>query len=356
MSPSPNHDDPRDAHLLAALRHAPDRDVVPPAPLSAAILGHARQAVQVPKARAVGLDALRAVLDRLWQPAPMAAFGTLAMATLIGVMWGGHDVPDATPGLRPTPAAATPPPTRTEKSTAATRTEAAPTRDDASAAVPAAAAKSSVPAAPVARPKPADARARQDAARERQVRRDAADSAGAVATAPMAAAPAPAMPAPAAVAEAPPPREVRGGALGDAVPAPARARSEMAAPSMGAAAQGASPLARVSAEIDAAAAIEPARVRWRVTAQRVVVHDAAQQAWWSTLARATEGRWQAAAPASAAGGGETAPLTLLIDGATRGSLGFEPQAVLWRDADGAVWRAPATPAQRRAWQEAVARW
>ena len=100
MNPQPPDDDPRDAHLLAALRHAPDRDVVPPAQLTAAILGQARRAVRRRGARA-WRDGMRAALERLWQPAPMAAFGTLALATLIGVMWRDQEWPDATPSLRP---------------------------------------------------------------------------------------------------------------------------------------------------------------------------------------------------------------------------------------------------------------
>ena len=122
MSQPPADDDLRDAHLLAALRHAPDRDVTPPAHVSAAILGHARQAVrQAPKAHPPAWPgSLRAVFDRLWQPAPMAAFGTLAMATLIGVLWGGQDAPDATPSLRSVPAAAAPPPASAAASIAVT--------------------------------------------------------------------------------------------------------------------------------------------------------------------------------------------------------------------------------------------
>ena len=44
---APRHagDEPRDAHLLAALRHAPDHDVAPAAELSARIQAQARQAV-----------------------------------------------------------------------------------------------------------------------------------------------------------------------------------------------------------------------------------------------------------------------------------------------------------------------
>ena len=62
-----------------------------------------------------------------------------------------------------------------------------------------------------------------------------------------------------------------------------------------------------------------------------------------------------AAPGSASGA-ESEPITLLINGAPRGSLSFEPQAVVWRDANGAAWRAAIAAETLRGWQEALARW
>jgi hypothetical protein len=73
------------------------------------------------------------------------------------------------------------------------------------------------------------------------------------------------------------------------------------------------------------------------------------------LNRATQQRWQLVATALAAPADE-APLSLLIDAAPRGSLSFTPQAVLWRDAQGLVWRAAIAPSLLREWQEALARW
>lgn len=89
MNQIPAGDEARGAHLLAALQHAPDRDVVPPAALSAAILRRAQAAAQPPRVR------WWVALDRLWRPAPMAAFGAVAMATLIGILWSGQDPPEA---------------------------------------------------------------------------------------------------------------------------------------------------------------------------------------------------------------------------------------------------------------------
>ncbi len=318
MSQPPADDDLRDAHLLAAPRHAPDRDVTPPAHVSAVILGHARQAVRAPKAHAPAWPgSLRAVFERLWQPAPMAAFGTLAMATLIGVLWGGQDAPDATPSLRSVPAAAAPPPASAAASIAVTPVVPEPAQTDAKGVTAAPTSKATVAPPPV-----------------------------------------PATPAPAttAAAEVPPPREALGKSPADATPAAASARSEAPPPAIGAVARAAAaPLASVSAEIDAAANSEPARVRWRVAAQRVVAHDAAQRDWWSTLVRSTQERWQPAA-LGAATGAEAPPLTLLIDGATRGQISFEPQAVVWRDANGTAWRAPMAAEALRGLQEATAGW
>jgi hypothetical protein len=112
-----------------------------------------------------------------------------------------------------------------------------------------------------------------------------------------------------------------------------------------------SPLAAANQEIESALAGDASRLRWRLAAQRLVGHGDAQRDWWQAVAAATEGRWQATSP-----GADSASVTLLIDGAPRGSLRFEAQALLWRDANGAAWRAPLAPDALRALQEPVARW
>lgn len=357
-------DDPRDAHLVAALRHAPDRDVAPPAQLSAAILGQAQQALRGRRPAPPG--GWRAVWERLWQPAPMAAFGTLAMATLIGVMWSTQEIPEATPSLRPEAVAVAPAAPLAEAAPAASAVPAPPPASrgaDRDAAERSAAARKAAerdPPAPAsirrsakADPPSAVAGRSVDAAAAQPEARQAA----AVGKAAEAAAMAP--PAPLARQAAPPEPEVRRDAfaksMADAAPAAtARARSEMAAPALGAARPLiASPLA--AADITAAMAGDAARVRWRVSPERSVAHGAAQRDFWSGLNRATQARWQLVATALAAPADE-APLSLLIDAAPRGSLSFTPQAVLWRDAQGLVWRATAEPSQLREWQEALARW
>ena len=353
-------DDPRDAHLVAALRHAPDRDVVPPAQLSAAILGQAQQALR--GRRPAPSSSWRAVWERLWQPAPMAAFGTLAMATLIGVMWSTQEIPEATPSLRPEAVAVAPAAPLAEAAPAASAVPApapAPRGADRDAAERDPPAPASIRRSAKADPPSAVAGRSVDAAAAQPEARQAAAVGKAAEAAAMAPPAAPPMPAPVARQAAPPEPEVRRDAfaksMADAAPAAARARNEMAAAPTPAAARPAiaSPLA--AADIAAAMAGDAARVRWRVSPERSVVHGTAQRDFWSGLNLATQARWQLVATALAAPADE-APLSLLIDAAPRGSLSFTPQAVLWRDAQGLVWRAPAEPSQLREWQEALARW
>ncbi|MDP1691661.1 MAG: hypothetical protein Q8L49_06880 [Burkholderiaceae bacterium] len=376
-----SQEETHDAHLLAALRHAPDRDVAPPAQLSAAILGQARQAVRAQ--RHAQPSRWHALWASLWQPAPMAAFGTIALATLIGVIWQGQDVPEAAPSLRPQVVAAAPtqstavpisapaaPPVRPapaapavppalDSPTVLSPSKEGPAAQAAPATLPelakgriapdrkglpsASSGRAEIQAQPdraveraAAAEKSAPRAAQQAAPREPETRRDALAKSSMA----DAAVPAPAPERAAAGAPAPAPA---------AAPVVARARSEMPAVSLGAAlAPPASPLAQASAEIDAAS-----DVRWRARPERLFAHDAAQRAWWLALDRATQGRWQLVATALAA---PTADMTLLIDGQVRGSLSFAPQAVLWRDANGLIWRAPVAPETLREWQDALARW
>ena len=241
MTQSPiSDDDPRDAHLLTALRHAPDRDFTPPPQLSAAILEHAQRALQTRRARAPRWQAAWA---RLWQPAPMAAFGTLAMATLIGVLWDGQEIPDATPSLKSVPAA-TPAPAPVPAHAPAPAGEApersvaapleAPTAAERatrplSTPKPRPLTRAADPPAPVPAPSPqppppAPARERQLVAQEPEAGRDAA-------AAPIQAPVATPVPGVATTPVAPMPRDARAKAPADARPAPAaaRARSEMTA-------------------------------------------------------------------------------------------------------------------------------
>lgn len=351
--PMPPEADARDAHLLTALRHAPDRDLVPPLPLSASILDQARRAVGTPAIRAACEGGRwRERWSWLWQPAPMAAFGTLAMATLIGVLWGGRELPDATPERGAGRVATAP----TVQAPAAVAADVAAPAGAAPVAEPEAAAEKSIE------------RGQAEAPRVRRVPKETLRAAAATPAAPEARAAvttgqlaeAPANVAPPAPSRAPPPDAVarRDGlakASADAAPsqamaaAPARARSEQAA--LGAAAPAlSSQLAQGEVEPAMALPSDLARVRWRVAAGRVVRHDTAQADWWSELVRATHGRWRRVTAADATA------VALLIDGAPWGSLGFEPLGLVWRDATGLAWRAPASADELRAWQEALGRW
>jgi hypothetical protein len=395
-----NDDDSRDAHLLAALRHAPDRDLAPPEQLSAAILGQARQAVRAQQRPQP--SRWQALWARLWQPAPMAAFGALAMATLIGVMWQGQEVPEAAPSLRPEgvatapgPAPAAPEAVRAEPAVPIVPSlsrEALPSTGSGQSEIQAQgerALKAEVPAqkttpplaqrraptaAPITRPAPGSPtvpspsnegpiatdssglgqtrpeRIAENAPRAKkaappaaiQEREDRRDALAKSSMADAAAAPSPV----AAPALAQPPT-----APAAAAPAGARARNEMPAMALGAAQPTtAAPLAAASGEIDAASS-----VRWRVAPDRLLAHGTAQRSWWSALDRATQGRWQLVATALAAPA-DGASLVLLIDDRPRGSLSFAPQAVLWRDANGLIWRAAVAADTLREWQEAIAGW
>jgi hypothetical protein len=115
MTP-PRDDLPRDAHLQAALRHAPDREVAPNAALSETIRQQARlAAAKRPSAPTGAGHGLAGGIDRWfgWMARPVAAgaLGTLLIAGFVGLMWRGGPPPEAVPGAdgpiaaEPTPAA-----------------------------------------------------------------------------------------------------------------------------------------------------------------------------------------------------------------------------------------------------------
>jgi hypothetical protein len=83
---STRDDDPRDAHLLAALRHAPDHDGGPPEALSAQIRARARQALPPPTA-AAGPGLFERWFGWMSRPVAAGAFGTLLIAGFVGLMW-----------------------------------------------------------------------------------------------------------------------------------------------------------------------------------------------------------------------------------------------------------------------------
>ena len=116
-------DDPRDAYLQQALRHAPDADVAPPPALTEAIRREARAAAPAavspaalpqrrgtPPSGRAWVAALEAVWDWLVQPRIATGFASLMVATLAGVMWWGEPIDPALEERRQAPAAPAPDP------------------------------------------------------------------------------------------------------------------------------------------------------------------------------------------------------------------------------------------------------
>lgn len=112
-------DEARDAHLSAALRHAPDADQRPPGHLSARILAAAHRAAAEPRlwAQMPAQMPARAAPPRRrwWAPAGLGASGALAsvlLAGVIGLLWNdGPPGPgiDEAPSNGSTPAPLAPP-------------------------------------------------------------------------------------------------------------------------------------------------------------------------------------------------------------------------------------------------------
>lgn len=130
--------------------------------------------------------------------------------------------------------------------------------------------------------------------------------------------------------------------MADAAPAAPAARTRSAA----------SPPGTLTVELDAAARSDAARVAWRVAAGQSIAHGPPQREWWAALVRATQGAWQR----DGARATDSPRVVLLIDGVPRGSLVFEPDHVVWREAGGQAWRAPVAADTLREWREAMARW
>ena len=342
----PGDDDARDAHLVAALRHAPDRDLAPPDALSQRILAQARAHAQGSTRRAepsragVWQRALDALFGRLQLA---AAFGTVAVATLVGVMWStrepAQEPPQARAPVAPPADIATPPaaPDVVPSLQGATERTNPPRRE--AAARPAPAAPSVLADAPTGRAKSVESRAEVAAQRSRlgQAAPSRAESTAAV-----------------PVQERSADAAAGGNAVGAVVPRPSpAAAAEARRDSLGAAAPAAlkaaappiDPLARMDALLGAGAPL------WQV-AGRSVPHGPVQGAWWAMVSNATRGRWQRD---EADGAAVATWLTM--------SSGAAPSVVLWIDGPslrlrlGAEqWKAALPEATLQEWQAAVARW
>lgn len=362
-----DHDDPHDAHLLAALRHAPDRDALPPAKVSARILAAARAAVR--SADATRPHWWQRLGAWLTQPQVAAAFGTLAVASLVGVMWSTREPP--LPELTPTSPSADRADERSIAAAPATSmpAEAAAPQPQANgvAAAPAAGSEPRDKVAAAPRPRPVG---KDSVVRPQQRSRAEVESAAAPeAAAPAAATPTAPPPAPFPAA-APPPAAAPAPQAADAAPPGAAAERRSAnegdlqglARQQGAAASRAASAAtlgmalaakvRVADPLAAVDATLAAGARWQgagLAGGRP--HGDAQRAFWVSVKVATQGRWEAVSPQA-----PSAPWLVLEQGARNAILWTANDDALYITVQGQSWRAAVDAARVADWQAQVARW
>jgi hypothetical protein len=105
--------------------------------------------------------------------------------------------------------------------------------------------------------------------------------------------------------------------------------------------------------LDALLKAAPTGLRWR-SADGEHAHGQAQQAWWAALFAATAGHWQPAAEVRAEPPAASW-LTLRAGDRELAWLSIDGDMLLLTQG-GATWRTPISQAQRRQWQETVARW
>lgn len=314
----------RDAHLLAALRHAPDHDAAPPAALSARILEQARQAEQPPRPAPLRDSGL---FERWfgWTARPLAAgaFGLVLIAGFVGLMWREGPPPEALSGDPPVaPAATAVPPAPAPTAASAAPAPAAEPITESALREQAGAAKTAAPRAvapaPPTRRNTASAERRAEAVADSVARpvEQAAPAAPAAQAAPERLS-APALPPPSvagAVAEPP--------AVTPRAPAPAAAPMSTAARK-----------AAVQAGEQSAAAFDP------LTPPLLALTGAQDRFWRErllALRRQLAGPWQAA-DALPPGAGEE---VVDADGRILGRLQVTAAQLTWQGSDGQAWRAP----------------
>lgn len=100
MNPVPSDDTAHDAHLAAALRHAPDADVSAPPALGAALRQSARQAVAAGKPRPKATPFWQAWWQRPLSLGASGAFATLLIGCVTLWIWRG-EVPPPVVDMRP---------------------------------------------------------------------------------------------------------------------------------------------------------------------------------------------------------------------------------------------------------------
>jgi len=360
-----------DAHLRAALAHAPDRDTGPPAHLSARIRAEALRATTSPP-RPGWRQRLLSSLDLLQRPAIGAAFASLVLGTAIVLIWRDADVPQVMQpnALKEPPAAAmrdhAPPAPATPG-----RAETSPAADQAEA--PAAPPAPKTAEAPPARQR--EPRRTAPAAEDSRAARQPAPSSTAppriVAAAPAAVAPpSPGPTAPAAQAPAPPPAApaAEAGPPAQAAPAPAESPEPSAAapappPAAPAALAGGEAERRLDKASVAPAAATAALARKLAAASTPLDPLAPLQstlaaiepagAWLREVEGLTRGRWQLLrAPAAAA------PPLYGPGGALLGHLAVDDAGVLWQPSSltAQAWRAPLPATETERLRRALADW
>jgi hypothetical protein len=323
-----SRDDPRDKHrddhLAAALRHAPDHDAQPPSALDARILASARAAAHATTPARPGWAAWL----NLFKPAPAAAFATLVLGTMIGLMWHGQTPPELLPSTDVVQPATPPAPAAVAK--------AEPARS---------AQDSAVALAPTPTPTPPPTPS--PAAKVRPAAPPLTPAAPPAQTVPVVMAQAPAAPAPALrerADSAPAPAAVAAVPAAAAAPTPilaSESRAE-AAPALAEAKKAAAPLSATStrrALADAAGAASSSEV---LAATLPATRNAPQ---WAAIARTAQGPWLPVDAASMpAGGSELRDR----EGLLLGRVVIDEQWVWWQPATPGATplrsaRAPRTP-------------
>jgi len=332
-------DIPADAHLLAALRHAPDHGVTPPPGLSRQILAQARQAA-APTPAAPWFrrwrQGLQALDRRLSQPALTAAVATVALATVLGLMWrdgppvdSGPDLAEATvPASVPmgTVPMASAPEVREKRAPEMAVVEAAPSSPPVPANAPPAvrpkppvrALKAPAAPPPQAPPPPLTAAAAEPAPAadlERKLESTQANQAPMLAAEPASPPPQPLAAVLDALRDQP--------ATVQVLPAPGRSPHAGAPPE--------ALRRRLAAHEPRAAARAP---------QPFTDQEAAGRQWLADVTRAAEGRWQLMAALAVDAGGPGLVI-VQVGEATAGRLLLSDSGVLWWPGPtaGPAWRA-----------------
>ena len=325
-------DEARDAHLRAALRHAPDAQLQAPPQLSERILKEARAKARDPMPVATPAPSwARRAWDWLARPAVATGFAGVMAATLVGLMWWDQPMDEAIP-RSPAPTAAP----------IAARPPVAPMPD-----VSGVERSPPTPQVTTSRPKPEPVRKKSEGA----PRHTATESAtvGAARSAPPTTPPE--VPAPTPAPAAPPlsfPTDATRESLAKARVTEEETKREHSSMAP------AEPLSRRSAakvqlnesrlqaegeaytrvaSVRAAIAAEPARWTWQLDNSDARPLNDALDAWLAQLDAATTTRWQSVEAVAQRSGRE---LRLRLDGHVQHSFRITNSGILWQRRQG-IW-------------------